>query len=198
MVDISTETTTMLLSASKNLAQIVASSSFEFWQRKDFRLFVNFQNIGQEEQDRMFNELEVSVLGLFVLHLEDSLRNAKEEQGIVLKTLQKELPHSFISILSGIGIEQKHLDTWEKLISMRLHEYEGDFKLALKESKKMKEFENDDNLRATWARIETITIDCLTHIRRGNVKKDDPLWKLLRKWLITIDATLNPITSFNK
>lgn len=56
------------------------------------------------------------------------------------------------------------------------------------------QIKKDDSLRTIWARIETITIDCLSHIRRGDVKEDDPLWKLLRKWIITLDAQLTPLT----
>ncbi|KKP27665.1 MAG: hypothetical protein UR15_C0034G0010 [Parcubacteria group bacterium GW2011_GWA2_31_28] len=46
---------------------------------------------------------------------------------------------------------------------------------------------------AAWARIETITIDCLIHIRRGKVEKDDPLLKLLRQWLLNFNSNLMPL-----
>jgi len=52
-----------------------------------------------------------------------------------------------------------------------------------------------EDLKKTWVRIETITIDCLTHIRRGKVEKDDPLWKLIRKGLTTVDGKLTPMAS---
>jgi len=72
------------------------------------------------------------------------------------------------------------------------------YKIALKEAEKMKEFEKEDKrLKFAWARIETITVDCLSHIRRGEVKEGDPLWKLLRKWFITQDAQLTPVLENN-
>lgn len=194
MKDLRKETAKLLAKSSKNIAQMVASSAFEFWQRKDFRLYVDFKNISQTEQDRMFNELEVSVLGLFVLKFEQASEGAGEDRKIVFTALKKDLPAAFIEILADTGIEEQYLDIWKKLIDMRLTEYRRDLKLALKESKNMTEFEKDDSLRTTWARIETITIDCLSHIRRGDVKEDDPLWKLLRKWIITLDAKLTPLT----
>lgn len=192
-MDIKHETAKLLAKSSKNLAQVVASSSFEFWQRKDFRLYVNFGSLSQTEQDRMFNELELSVLGLFILHIDQLLENAQNEKKIVFSALQKDLPTGFLQLFVDLGIEKKFIDQWKMLINMRLSEYRRDVKIALKESAKMPEFKKEEALRYAWARIETITIDCLSHLRRGKVEKDDPLWKLLRKWLITLDAQLSPI-----
>jgi len=194
MKDLKHETAKLLAKASQNLAQVVTSSSFEFWQRPDFRLYVNFSNISQTEQDRMFNELEVSVLGLFILHLDSALKTVQDEQKIVLSALQKDLASGFLQLLSSTGIEKKFIDQWKILIDMRLKEYREDFKTATKASEKMREFREEEALRNVWARIETITIDSLSHIRRGEVKEGDPLWKLLRKWYITLDAKLNPLT----
>lgn len=196
MKDVKRETAKLLAGASQNLAQVVASASFELWQRPDFRLYVNFGNISQTEQDRMFNELEVSVLGLFILHLDHALLDVvEEERKIVFSALKTDLGSGFLQLLSNTGVEKKFVDQWKTLIDMRLKEYREDFKLAMKESSKWKEFKNENaKMKITWARIETITIDCLSHIRRGDVKEGDPLWKLLRKWLITLDAKLNPLT----
>lgn len=201
-MDLKRETAKLLAGASQNLAQLVASSSFEFWQRSDFRLYVNFGNTSQTEQDRMFNELEVSVLGLFILHLDHAVSEGlEEEKKIVFSALKRDLASGFLQVLSSVGIEKKFIDQWKVLIDMRLKEYKEDFKLAMNESSKWKEFKNalrprsgQEKMKITWARIETITIDCLSHLRRGDVKEGDPLWKLLRKWFITLDAKLNPLT----
>ncbi len=194
MIDLKRETAKLLLESSQNLAQYVASSSFEFWQRKDFRLYVDFDNLSQTEQDRIFNELEVSLLGLFILHLEQVLMAVKKEQKIVLNVLLKDLAPAFLQVLANAGVEEKFVNQWDYLINMRLKEYREDLSVALKESSSWKEFKKEKEFHPTWSRIETITIDCLSHIRRGKVEKDDPLWKLLRKWFLTEDARLNPIT----
>lgn len=194
MKDIKSEIAKILSLSSQNLAEFIASSAFEFWQRKDFRLYVNFENISQTEQDRIFNELEISLLGLFILHIEQALKVVKNEQKIVLNALLKDLDSGFLQVLSNAGVEAKFIDQWRILIDMRLKEYREDLETALKMSSSWKEFKNDEDIRPAWTRIETITIDCLSHVRRGDVKEGDPLWKLLRKWFITIDATLNPIT----
>jgi hypothetical protein len=188
----------MLLESSKSLAQFVAQSSFEFWQRKDFRLYTKFATLSQTEQDRIFNELELSVLGLFTLQLGYAESIAVKEFKTFFKTMQKEVPKSFVSIMADLGIEKKFLKQWQTLIDMRVKEYTDDLKIALRESANMAEFDNDEEIRNTWARIETITIDCLTHIRRGDVKEKDPLWPLLRKWFITLDTKVHPITELGK
>ena len=197
MKNIQSETSKIFIESARALAQVVASSSFEFWKRKDFQLYVDFGNLPQTEQDRMFNELEVSVLGLFFLHFDYAVLAADKEYKAALKFLQKEIIAAFLTLFRDLKIEEKFVKQWEELIDMRLKEYGEDFKIAFKESSQMAEFKGDEeDLRFAWARIETITIDCLTHIRRGKVEEKDPLWKLLRKWLITLNGQLNPIIKF--
>lgn len=184
----------MMLDAAQRLGQLAASESFEFWQRKDFRLYVAFDSLSQTEQDRIFNELEVSLLGLFILQFDYAQTIADKGDKAVLKTFQQELVPGFLRLMEETGIAKENLKVWQQLIDMRLKEYRSDLKVALKESSSMEDFAGDEELRSTWARIETITIDCLTYIKRGDVKEGDPLWKLLRKWFITLDARLFPIT----
>ena len=196
MKDFKKETAVLLIESSKNLVQFIASAAFEFWQRKDFRLFIDFNNLSKTEQDRIFNELEVSVLGLFILHLDNAIRIANnKKQAVVLTALRNDLPKAFLQIYIDLGIEKKFIDQWKILIDMRLKEYRNGFKTACEVSKSWKEFKGDKKLKISWAIIETISIDCLTHIRRGNVQKNDSLWKLLRKWFITLDGKLFPITN---
>lgn len=187
----------MLEESGKNIANLIAHSSFEFWNRKDFRLYVNFHALDKTEQDRIFNELEVSLIGLFTLQLDNALQlTSAKEQEIVFESLRKGIITGFLKMMSDLGIENKFLKQWETLIDMRLEEYRKDFKLAIAQSSKWKEFKNEDvKMKLAWARIETITIDCLHHIRRGEMDKDDPLWKLLRKWFITLDTQIAPITN---
>lgn len=194
-MNIKKETAKLIAGASKNLAQVVASSSFEFFQRKDFRLYVDFNNLSKLEQDRIFNELELSVLGLFILSFDHVIETTSvPEQKIVFSSLQKDLPSAFLQIFVELGIEKKFIDQWKTLIDMRLSEYRKDMKTALEESSKWREFKNEKQSQANWAQIETITIDCLSHIRRGKVEEKDPLWKLLRKWLITLYAQISPMS----
>jgi len=194
MINLKRETAKLIAASSGHITHLVASSSFEFWQRKDFRLYVAFDNVPRVEQDRMFNELQVSLLGLFILKFEHASDNVLEEKTIVFRSFAKDLAPAYLQMCAEMGIGEEYLPTWSKLIDMRLTEYRRDFRYAEKDSKTMKEFKKEsESMRITWARIETLTIDCLTHIRRGNVEKNDPLWKLLRKWFISLDVQLNSI-----
>ena len=180
----------------EKLAESVASLAFEVWSRKDFRLFVNFHNISQTEQDRIFNELEVSILGLLILKFDDGILRKDKEFGLMLEYFENKLIGGFLNLFRNLKLEEKYIKQWKTLIDMRLAEYRKDYKIATKESKKVKEFDkNEESLKISWARIETITIDCLTHIRRGNVEEKDPLWKFLRKWFINLESELSPLTN---
>jgi len=184
----------MLDHAAEKLAEAVASLSFDVWNRKDFRLFVNFPNISQTEQDRIFNELEVCILGLMVLKFDDGISRKDKEFGLMLVHFENKLIEGFLNLFRNLKVEEKYVKQWRTLIDMRLSEYRKDYKIAIKESEKMKELDENEDLKISWARIETITIDCLTHIRRGTVEERDPLWKFLRKWLVNVESKLNPLT----
>lgn len=178
----------------ENFAQILAQFSFDFWSKSEFRKMINFDSISQTEQDRIFNELEVSVLGLFILNLDYAVEHSKtDEQEVFYSRLKRAIIDEFLNLYKKLGIEKKFVDQWRILIDMRLEEYRKDFKIALKESKTLKDVE-DDELRGVWAKVETITIDCLSHIRRGDVKEGDPLWKYLRKRFTYLEATFDKLT----
>lgn len=195
MTNLKKEIARMMLEAGENIAKMIASESHQLWQRKDFRMYVDFDNLSQTEQDRIFNELEVSLIGLYVLRLDQALIDASEEKTIAFRGLKASIQEGFLKLLEDTGLENKHVKQWEKLIDIRLKEYRKDLKIALKESLNDPQFKGkDSDLRPTWARIETIMIDCLTHIRRGEIEENDPLWKFLRKWFITLDVRLTPLT----
>jgi len=104
------------------------------------------------------------------------------------------LVEEFLNIFRELDVEENLVKQWHQLINLRFDEYNKDYKVAVAQSKKMKEFnEREDHLRIAWARIETITIDSLTHIRRGEVEEDDPLWRFLRKWFIAMDSNIAQI-----
>lgn len=184
----------MLRESSKRLATYAAESSFEMWSRKDFRLYINFPNITQTEQDRIFNELEVSILGLLTLNFDHAVSVADKKMKPVVEFLGGSVREEFLGLFRELGIEEKLIKQWDLLIDMRFKEYRKHFKYAIKEYKKSKEQEFDEETLNTLARIDTITIDCIAHVRRGNVKDDDPLWKLLKKWIITIEARISELS----
>lgn len=194
MIDLKKETEKILGEAAERLAQFVSSSSFEVWNRKDFRMYLDFGHISVGEHDRIFNELLVSTLGMYVLFAEYAVERSHIAFKSLLTDFKNNLVLSFLDQFRKLGVEEKNIKEWSTLINLRFKEYHDDYKVALKESKKAREFEKtEDDLRTRWAIVETITIDCLDHIRRGKVERDDPLWKLLRKWFILRTAEMNPV-----
>lgn len=194
MILLMEEALELLKKSGMKLAELAAHASFGIWQKEDFRNLIYFNQIGKKEQDRIFNELELTVLGLFILNLDRSIfQGVLIENQKPLKFLQKEIKNGFLNLMASLGIEQNFVDLWKGLIDMRISEYRKNYKLALKTSKTMNELKNSDDFRIIWARVETLTICSLNHIRRGNVKKDDPLWRYLKSWLLELDEQFSKI-----
>lgn len=190
------KTEIMLKESGKGIAQTISESSFKIWEEKNFREMIRFNNISRTEADRIFNELELTALGLYILHLDYVLlKTVDESKQIVFKGLQENIRKGFIEVFNDLGLEEMYLEQWRGLVDMRLREYRKDYKIALKQIRSMQDFEDKEAIKIIWARVETLTIDGLTHIRRGNVKEGDPLWRYLRKWLTEIDFSFSKITS---
>ena len=176
------------------LAEIVAKISLTLYQKDDFRELISFEEISRPEQERIFNELQVSFLGLMVLYLENLESDLKEQlvlnnTNLSISKINESLISGFLEIYREIGIDEKFVKMWEALIEMRLTEYRNDYKIALKESKNLPNFKKgDERLAVRWARTETLTIDCATHIRKGKFPLKDPLRKCLMEWFINTES----------
>lgn len=171
----------------QTLANVVARVSFMLWQKEDFREMIDFDKISQTEQDRIFNELEVSFLGLFYLYLDNlssQLEDGMEKE--LVEKLKPSLKKGFIGLYEDLKIEKKFIDIWKELINMRFDEYNEDFNSLMKEGIKEKKLK-DEKFRLFWARTQTITLDCLQHIRRGKLDHKDPLRKYLQDWIVNVD-----------
>lgn len=179
---------------STELVKIIAQASYDLWENNNFREIIKFDSLSQAEKDRIFNELEVSILGLFILQVDsDRKLSIFLDQKHTLLKFHKYLIIGFLDLYNNLNIEEIFIKQWKKLIDIRMEEYYKDFKLLLGESKSMKEFKKDDDeFKIIWARVETITLDCVSHIRLGKLDPQDPLIKFLQKWIVTFD------TSFSK
>ena len=178
----------MALKLGDNIAQIVPEVSYLLWQKPEFRDLIDFNTINQAEQDRIFNELEVSFLGLFHLYLENLIVQIDDpKDSDMLAGIKSSLTEGFLSIMKGLGIQEEFIKQWSDLIEMRLKEYQTGFKYLMENSNNIKEFEKNEGQKVVWARIETVTIDCISHIRRGKMDEKDPLKKYLKEWLAGVD-----------
>ncbi len=190
-------TTTPLLICNQ-LGQIIAQTSFDLWSSSQFKKLVDFDSSPKVEQDSIFNELEVSGLGLLYLHLEYLISTSKGEQKEFYEMLRENIIEGFLTIFQDLGVADKAIKQWRLLIDMRFEQYLQDYKTVLTESRKWEKVQQQEELQTIWARVETITINCLNHLRRGKVEKEDTLLKILRKWFTSLEVTLTKILQFDQ
>ena len=189
------EEISLIKKSGENLANVVSETSFELWQTEEFKQMVNFDKISQLEQNRIFNELLLTALGLFFLHLDHVLKISQtKNQKQLFKLLQTELYKGFINMFVKLGIEQKFIDEWKYLVGIRIEEYRKNFKGTYEYSQDIKEMSNE-KLKIIWCRVETMVISGVSHIRRGKFEEGDLLIASIRKWLIPVDMVFGQISS---
>ncbi len=162
------------------VVDLIAQSAYDLWRSKEFQNMVGSETIPEREQDRIFNELEVTGLGLLALAGEELL-----DTKLVDKAVDK-----FIETLRSYSIEEEFIDQWRLLISSRFDEFSRDYQEALTIAEEWKEFQEDEYLRMSWAKVETLTIDSVTHIRKGKINPEDPLWIIIRRWLVVLNGII--------
>ena len=170
------------------LAQAGASAAFQLFKDKRFRKLAGFDRLSQTEQDRIFNELVVANLVLFMLVFEaPDLRVANESRDY-LAGLKKRIPQAYVQNLRDLGIEARYLRDWEKLIDMRYEEYardKHDVRAAAMELESTERSLNMESLSKIQmlVPVEAVAIGCHHHICRGETKGKDDLFKLILQTL---------------
>ncbi len=187
------ETEKMAAAVAEKIVEITSQAGFNYWEDKEFRGMVDFESLTQTEQDRMFNELMVSALILAMMKLDEIVGNPDlaRERKIVFSLVRDALPNGYLDTLRGFGIERKYIRIWKKLLDMRKKEYFEDLTLAKSETIAAAEFKDHPEFKEAWARIETIGICTLQHIRRGRTDPKDKLWRSLRFFLLSLEKNLS-------
>ena len=166
------------------LAQAAASTAFHLFKDKQFRKLAGFNRLIQTEQDRIFNELVVANLVLFMLVFEAPDLRVANEYREYLTGVKKRIPQAYVQNLRGLGVETRYLQDWEKLIDMRYEEYardKHDVRAAAMEIESKERSLNMDTLEKIQmlVPVQTIAIGCHHHICRGETKGKDDLFKLI-------------------
>lgn len=164
------------------LAQAAASSAFQLFKDEQFRQLAYFEKLSQTEQDRIFNELVIACLVLIMLVLEaPDLRVAGEFRGY-LADLKEKVPTAYVDHLKSLGIKDRHLRDWKKLISMRYDEFARsryDVRAAamqLKSEQKGLDLEDLSKIQMLVP-VQAVAIGCHHHICRGKTDGRDELFK---------------------
>ena len=162
------------------LVEDAVEHAFKFFQDKTFRKEIKFDEMEQIEQDRVFNELEVTFVGFLYLLIENTLDYLPAERKDYWHSVKSSVFPRFINWFKELGIEDEHIQTWEKLNDLRLDEY----RLGLKETEKIWRSEigkhnEDEKLQDETILLGAIVISAMLHIRRGQSSPTDPLKKML-------------------
>ena len=159
-------------------------SAFRVFRNEDFRAELNFYTLSQQEQDRIFNELEVTAFVQIYFQTETLIKFHEDSFKHYLKMIKENLKLAHQNILKSSGVEDEHLLTWNKLIDMRLDEYRKDFNEHRSELPNVEEHN-------PW--ILVTAVGGYDHITRGRGKPEDPAYRRIVKWLFKLSDDTNKI-----
>jgi len=176
--------------AGKLVKEIVATKSYSLWKDSTFRRLIGFSQISNKQQDKIFNELQVTALLHILFFLEEKSGGDKEQA--VYANIAEYIESAFLDLMSDVRVSDAHLKLWKGLIAKRKTEYRQDMKFVEKESAEWEVFSGEDRLlRGTWVRVITLSVGAAKLV--GGSREtlvDDPLWKEIRRWLISIEVEL--------
>lgn len=158
----------------KKLTEKIANSAFKLFQEKELRKMINFEELEQIEQDRIFNEIVVSGLVLAVLMYRTIADMSENEKRSYFFELQMEMTSTYSAWLGEMGTPREFTEMWKELIKMRCKEYEKDFK---KHKKDLPDPESGN----PW--VPVLAYGSYVHIRRGKTDEKDPLFLYLNNWI---------------
>lgn len=188
-----------ILSACDHLLEIALPSAFRIFRNDHFRKLVHFEKLSEEEQNRVFNELETSALCLTLLALGALDNLVKPENLHFWKKVQDKLPHFFENHLGELGADKDNASLFRKLIAMRYEEYVGltseTWDFWEEEEKQLRMLPND-TAKHSIARVHALSIGTADHIMRGNIDQAKPLPGFLRDWFFELNERVGKFVKF--
>src|SRR3989338_3894595 len=156
---------------SRRLVIFGSNRALAIFQDKDFRRLSNFSQIGEGEQNRIFNELTVTNLILLMLILDQLAQEAEgqERKGYLL-ALRQAAPEYFRGFIKRINIPKDLAEIWSQLIDLRYDQYCRDFldwRGAALNDEKLADFGSDNRLMI----FRTAVFGLYQHLTPGQVKK---------------------------
>lgn len=174
-----------------SFGQAASGWAFRIFEDKTFRTLLGFDSLEVVERDRIFNELILATLTLIMLTLDAKDLKTAEEMGEYFTLVRDEIPKAHRETLRGYGIENEHLDLWDKLIAMRYKEYSEDKHEARYAAMQVEAAHkadgaldrNDMQNITLIVPVQTVAIGCHHHICRGKTKGKDELFLCLLRHL---------------
>ena len=169
--------------------------SYSLWKGSKFREATGFSGLSNKEQDKIFNDLEITALIYTLLFLEDRASKKNDKDDVVYLNIGEYIISAFLELMVGAQVSNTQLKLWRKLIELRQREYRKNVDYTMKESREWGVFEPGDKLlHQVWGRILALSLGTLKHIKhdsKASIK--DPLWPVLRRWLVGLEVELTQI-----
>ncbi len=163
----------------------------EVFNEPQFQELSKEKELDQEEQNRIFNEVQVTGLVYSMLFIEQRRQFLDENRAILWREVINKIPDTFCAWLVEIGIEQQYIDVWRKLIDLRLREYkEARFGVRDILEEELRDEEGSDNIKDVYYCLEGVAIGSTLHIMRGKMKRDDFLRRHMKTWLVVLQQDL--------
>lgn len=170
----------------------MAAKSYSLWKDGEFRRLVGFTKLTNKQQDKIFNDLQVTALLYVILFLEEKSAN-NDQHSVVYSNIGEYTVDAFLDMMASAQLSDRQIALWRKLIEKREKEYKSDLDYIMKESKHWDVFDGEDRLlRETWGRVIALSLGALGHIRKNSEEASakDPLWVIVRRWLVSIEVEL--------
>lgn len=183
----------LIKETSKELVNFVINSAFKIFKDEEFRKQFNFLEQEKIEQDRLFNELSLTSICLLLLLLDTASDWWQNEKRYFWQKVKSRIAKRFQEWLKELGISQKYVSLWEKLIKMRYNEYKKNLpKLYQASGMVDPEFikSDDERRKVGYARFMAVSIGAIHHLRKGEANPKDPFFKELRTWLEVLNSQL--------
>lgn len=183
----------LIKETSKELVNFVVSSAFKVFKDEEFRKQFNFSEQENIEQDRLFNELSLTSICLLLLLLDTASDWWQNEKRYFWQKVKSRIAERFQEWLKELGISQKYVSFWGKLIKMRYNEYKRDLpKLYQASGIVDPEFikSDDERRKVGYVRFMAVSIGAIHHLRKGKANPKDPFFKELRTWLEVLNSQL--------
>jgi len=155
-----------------------------------FQRLAKIDGANIDESNRVFNETQVTGLVYAMLFVEQERKYLKEDRADFWQKVATKIPQSFYIWLRELNLDSECVDTWNKLIHLRLDEYQE----GIVEMKKIYERQAPDNIRKDVKEffycLDAVALGAALHISEGKMMPNDPLRKHMLTWLGSLQLDL--------
>ena len=170
------------------LDQAATSVALALFNDKTYIQLMGLNGMSQLEQDRILNELILAGITVIMLTLDAPDLRISRDFKEYFRLLKDEIPKAHLAQLKELGIENKHVKLWKKLIEMRYDEYAQDRLKARSvvmeyDSRKKDLTSKDLDDIHLFLPAFTVAVGCHHHICRGKTEGHDLAFRYLMKKL---------------